>query len=73
MITEKEMKMKRCLFRLLVVIIFGTLWVVLSGCTSSPVSRFYLLSSLDTTSPEMKPPADERCAGGREEGVCDRL
>jgi len=53
--------MKKCLFRLLVVIIFGTLWLVLSGCTSSPASRFYLLSSLDTTSPEMKPPAEEPC------------
>ncbi len=60
MIIEKEMKMKNGLFRLWVVIIFGTLWVVLSGCASSP-SRFYLLSSLDTTSPEMKPPAEERC------------
>jgi len=60
MIIEKEMKMKNGLFRLCVVIIFGTLWMVLSGCASSP-SRFYLLSSLDTTSPEMKPPAEERC------------
>ena len=52
--------MKNGLFRLWVVIIFSTLWVVLSGCASSP-SRFYLLTSLDTTSPEMKPPAEERC------------
>ena len=52
--------MKNGLFRLWVVIVFSTLWIVLSGCASSP-SRFYLLTSLDTTSPEMKPPAEERC------------
>ena len=52
--------MKNGLSRLWVVIIFSTLWVVLSGCASSP-SRFYLLSSLEATSPEMKPSAEERC------------
>jgi len=52
--------MKNGLFRLWVVIIFSTLWVVLSGCASSP-SRFYLLSSLEATGPEMKPSAEERC------------
>lgn len=53
--------MKSYFFRLLVVIVSGTLWVVLSGCTSSPSSRFYILSPLATTSPETKPLPDERC------------
>ncbi len=53
--------MKNDLFRLRVVIIFGTLWLVLSGCASSPTPRFYLLSSLEATSQEMKPSAEERC------------
>ncbi len=53
--------MKSYFFRLLVVIISGGLWVVLSGCTSSPSSRFYILSSLATPGPETKPLSDERC------------
>ena len=53
--------MKNDLFRLRVVIIFSTLWLVLSGCASSPTPRFYLLSSLEATSQEMKPSAEERC------------
>ena len=53
--------MKNGLFRLWVVIIFCTLWLVLSGCASSPTPRFYLLSSLEATSPEIKPSAEERC------------
>jgi hypothetical protein len=61
MIIEKEIKMKNNLFRLWVVIIFSAVWVVLSGCASSPTPRFYLLSSLEATSPEMKPPAQEPC------------
>jgi uncharacterized lipoprotein YmbA len=61
MIIEKEIKMKNGLFRLLAVIIFSTLWVVLSGCASSPNPRFYLLSSLEGTSPEVKPSGEERC------------
>lgn len=54
--------MKSSFFRLLVVIIiFGTLWVVLSGCTSSPSSRFYLLHPLSGSAPEGKSSADDRC------------
>ncbi len=53
--------MKNGLFRLWVVIVFCILWVVLSGCTSSPNPRFYLLSSLAASSPEMKPSTEERC------------
>jgi uncharacterized lipoprotein YmbA len=61
MMVEKEMKMKNGLIRILAILILGALWVVHSGCASSPPSRFYLLSSLDTTRPEMTPSADERC------------
>ena len=53
--------MKNGLFRLWAVIISCILWVVLSGCASSPVPRFYLLSSLEATGPETKPSAEERC------------
>jgi len=53
--------MKSYFFRLLVVVVSGTLWVVLSGCTSSPSSRFYILNPLATTSPETKPSADDKC------------
>jgi len=61
MILEKEMKMKSYFFRLLVVIIFGTLWVVSHGCTSSPSSRFYALTSTAASGPETKPLADDGC------------
>jgi uncharacterized lipoprotein YmbA len=61
MIIEKEIKMKNGLFRLWVVIIFTTLGVVLSGCASSPTPRFYLLGSLEATSPDKKPSAEEGC------------
>jgi uncharacterized protein len=60
-IVEKEIKMKNSLFRLWVVIIFSVVWGVLSGCASSPKPRFYLLTSLEATSPEAKPSAEERC------------
>jgi uncharacterized lipoprotein YmbA len=60
-IIEKETKMKNGVFRLWAVIILGTLWVLLSGCASSPTPRFYLLSSLVGASPAMKPSAEERC------------
>ena len=53
--------MKSRLFLILIILILGVLLAVLSGCATSSPARFYLLSSLDTTSPEMKPPADERC------------
>ena len=58
---EKEMKMKNGLIRILAILMLGALWVVHSGCASSPPSRFYLLSSLETPRPEMKPSADEQC------------
>ena len=61
MIIEKEMKMKRCLFRKFIVLILGALLAVHFGCAGSPPPRFYLLSSLDTISPEAKPSADEGC------------
>ena len=53
--------MKNDLFRLWVVIILCTLWVVLCGCASSPTPRFYLLTSLKATSPEIKASTEERC------------
>jgi uncharacterized lipoprotein YmbA len=61
MIVEKEIKMKNGLFRSWVVIILSMLWLVLSGCASSPKPRFYLLTSLETTSSEVKPLGEERC------------
>ncbi len=53
--------MKSRLFQILIVLILGVILAVLSGCASSSPSRFYLLGSLDTISPEMKPSAEERC------------
>jgi len=53
--------MKNYFFRWLVVIISGTLWVVLNGCTSSPRAKFYLLSTPATESPEANASADNRC------------
>ena len=53
--------MKNHLFHVLGVLTLCALLAVQLGCSSSPPSRFYLLSSLDTTRPEMKPSADERC------------
>jgi len=53
--------MKSRLFQILIVLILSVLLAVLSGCASSSPSRFYLLSSLDITNPEIKPPVDERC------------
>jgi uncharacterized protein len=61
MIIEKEMKMKRGLFRMLVILILGALWVVQSGCAGSPPARFYTLSPSTATGPEMKPSADDGC------------
>lgn len=53
--------MKSRLFYRWIVLRLGVLLAVLSGCTASPPSRFYLLSSLDTTDPQIKPSAEERC------------
>ncbi len=54
--------MKDRLFNMQVfIIIFSFLWVVLSGCTSSPKPRFYLLTSFETTRSEVKPSAEEEC------------
>ena len=53
--------MKNRLFHVLGVLALGALLAVQFGCASSPPSRFYLLSSLDTINPEMKSSADERC------------
>jgi uncharacterized lipoprotein YmbA len=61
MMIEKEMKMKNHLFHVLEILTLCALLAVQFGCASSPPTRFYLLSSLDTTRPEMKPSADERC------------
>jgi uncharacterized lipoprotein YmbA len=61
MIVERRMKMKGRLFHGWIVLMLSVLLTVLSGCATSPPSRFYLLSSLDITNPEMKPPAEEPC------------
>jgi len=61
MIIEKERKMKSRLFQILIVFNLGLLLVVLFGCTASPRSRFYLLSPLDATDPQVKPSVEERC------------
>ena len=61
MMIEKEMKMKNGLIRILAILMLGALWVVHSGCASSPPTRFYALSPSATTVPEMKPSADDGC------------
>jgi len=61
MMIEKEMKMKNHLFHVLGVLTLCALFAVQFGCSSSPPQRYYLLSSLDTPRPEMKPSADEQC------------
>jgi len=53
--------MKSCLFHRCIVLAFGVLLAILFGCASSPPSRFYLLTSLDATSLEIKPSAEDRC------------
>jgi len=53
--------MKSYSFRLLAVIIVCALWVVLHGCTSSPSSRFYVLTSTTAPGPETKPSAEDGC------------
>ena len=61
MIIQKEMKMKSYFFRLLAMITVCTLWVGFYGCTSSPSSRFYALTSTTAPGPETKPSADDGC------------
>lgn len=58
---EKEMKMKNGLIRILAILMLGALWVVHSGCASSPSVRFYTLSPSTTTVPEIKPSAADGC------------
>ena len=53
--------MKNHLFHVLGVLTLFALFAVQFGCTSSPPTRFYLLSSLDTPRLETKPSADEQC------------
>lgn len=53
--------MKNWLFRILVILMLGTLWVGHSGCASTPPSRFYILSTPGTESPEIKASVDNRC------------
>jgi uncharacterized lipoprotein YmbA len=53
--------MARRLFHLGTIITLGALLVVQFGCTGSPSSRFYLLSSLSRTGQEAKAPTDENC------------
>ncbi len=53
--------MKRHLLHIRIILMLGVLLAVLSGCTASPHSRFYLLSPLDTTDPQINPSAEERC------------
>jgi uncharacterized lipoprotein YmbA len=57
----KEMKMKNGLIRILAILTLGVILSIHFGCAGSPPSRFYQLSSLDTTPPGMKPAADEPC------------
>jgi uncharacterized protein len=61
MMMEKEMKMKNGLIRILAIFILGGLWMVYSGCASSPPTRFYALSPSAPTVQEIKPSADDGC------------
>ncbi len=61
MIAEKETSMKILSFDGWIVLILSVSLSVLSGCATSSHPRFYLLSSLDTTSSEVKLLAEERC------------
>jgi uncharacterized lipoprotein YmbA len=58
---EKEIKMKNPSIHVLAILTLFALLTIHFGCASSPPSRFYQLSSLDTTSPGMKPSLDEQC------------
>jgi len=49
------------LLSLLTWILIGAFLVILSGCASSPSSRFYLLNSLPGSPPEGKSSAEDRC------------
>lgn len=53
--------MKSCLSHVLGVLILIALLVVWSGCTSSPHTRFYILTAPDTQDQETKASADKRC------------
>ena len=53
--------MTKRLFQLGIVLMLGTLLADQFGCASSPPTRFYLLSSLPTASPETKPLLGESC------------
>ena len=53
--------MKNGLSRIMAILMLGALWVVHSGCASSPPTRFYALSPSSTTVPEIKPSADDGC------------
>ena len=58
---EKETKMKNLFIQVLAILTLFALLTIHFGCASSPPARFYLLSSLDTAPPGMKPAADEPC------------
>jgi len=53
--------MKNLFVHVLAILTLFALLTIHFGCASSPPSRFYQLSSLDTTSPGMKPSVDEQC------------
>ena len=53
--------MKNGLIRTLAIVMLGALWVVHSGCASSPSARFYTLSPSATTGPEIEPSASDGC------------
>ena len=53
--------MKNGLIRILAIIMLGALWLVHSGCASSPSARFYTLSPSTATGPEIKPSTDPGC------------
>lgn len=53
--------MKNLFIHVLAILTLFALLTIHFGCASSPPSRFYLLSPLDTPPPGMKPSADEQC------------
>ena len=53
--------MKNGLIRILAILTLFALLTIHFGCATSPPSRFYQLSAMDTTPPGMKPSADEQC------------
>ncbi len=53
--------MGKYLFRIGIIIVMSALSVAQFGCSSSPSSRFYVLSSPSTKGPAVSPPVESRC------------